>query len=97
MNRGSTEIQEEREQERKSERGSMTVVESCQLGFGLTDRQTDGRTGRGTEAGRASRCGAGSGINTQTQAACRAVYTLYVLVRIQKRSVRVCGVCVCAH
>lgn len=43
MNRGSTEIQEEREQERKSERGSMTVVESCQLGFGLTDRQTDGR------------------------------------------------------
>lgn len=82
MNRGSTEIQEEREQERKSERGSMTVVESCQLGFGLTDR--------GTEAGRASRCGAGSGINTQTQAACRAVYTLYVLVRIQKRSVRVC-------
>lgn len=43
MNRGSTEIQEEREQERKSERGSMTVVESCQLGFGLTDRQTHGR------------------------------------------------------
>lgn len=42
MNRGTREIQEEREQERKSERGSMTVVESCQLGFGLTDRQTDG-------------------------------------------------------
>lgn len=52
MNRGSTEIQEEREQERKSERGSMTVVESCQLGFGLTDTQTDGQAEGQRLAGR---------------------------------------------
>lgn len=77
----------------------MTVVESCQLGFGLTDRQTNGRTDRGTEAGRASRCGAGSGINTQTLAACRVVYTLYVCTckDTEEHCACVCGVCVCVR